>query len=86
VPLARVSVVAQADASHRYEVTADAEGLFVLTSVDYGLYDVSASATGRTTAQAVTQNAVCKRTGAVLPPLRLKTQEPRCPVGFLRIG
>ena len=41
---AKVIVVAQADAAHTYEITTDASGLFVLTGLDYGIYDVSASA------------------------------------------
>jgi hypothetical protein len=41
---AKVIVVAQADAAHTYEITADAAGLFVLAGLDYGIYDVSASA------------------------------------------
>ncbi len=40
---AKVIVAAQADAAHTYEVTTDAAGLFVLTGLDYGSYDISAS-------------------------------------------
>jgi hypothetical protein len=44
---AKVNVVAQADASHIYQITTDAAGLFVLSGLDYGVYDVSASADGK---------------------------------------
>ena len=42
-----VNVTAQADASRTYQVTTDAAGLFVLRGLDYGVYDVSASADGK---------------------------------------
>jgi Carboxypeptidase regulatory-like domain len=42
-----MAVVAQADAARTYEVTTDAAGLFVLTGLEYGIYDVSASADGK---------------------------------------
>lgn len=44
---AKVTVVAQADAARTYEVTTDAAGLFVLTGLEYGIYDASASADGK---------------------------------------
>lgn len=44
---AKVTVVAQADASHTYEITTDAAGLFILFGLDYGIYEVSASADGK---------------------------------------
>ena len=44
---AKVIVVAQADAAHTYEITTDSEGQFMLVGLDYGIYDVSASAGGK---------------------------------------
>ncbi len=44
---ATVNVIAQADASRTYEITTDAAGLFVLSGLNYGVYDVSASAGGK---------------------------------------
>jgi hypothetical protein len=46
VAQAMVTVVSQADASHAYEVLTDGQGQFLLTGLDYGLYDVSASVDG----------------------------------------
>ncbi len=47
VAQATVSVSSQVGAPHTYQVTTDAQGLFVLTGLDYGRYDVSASADGK---------------------------------------
>lgn len=44
---AKVLVTAQADASHTYELTTNAAGLFVLAGLDYGVYEISASADGK---------------------------------------
>lgn len=44
---AKVIVAAKADASHSYEVTTDAAGLFILSGLEYGIYEVSASADGK---------------------------------------
>ena len=44
---AKVNVVAQADAARTYQITTDAEGQFVLSGLDYGVYDVSVSADGK---------------------------------------
>ncbi len=44
---AKVIVAAQADASHSYEVTTDSAGLFILSGLEYGIYEVSASADGK---------------------------------------
>lgn len=44
---ATVNVVAQADASRAYQITTDAAGQFVLSGLEYGVYDVEASADGK---------------------------------------
>lgn len=44
---AKVLVTAQADASHTYEITTDDNGRFVLAGLDYGIYEISASADGK---------------------------------------
>jgi hypothetical protein len=44
---ATVNVIAQADAWRTYQVTTDGAGVFVLGGLDYGVYDVSASADGK---------------------------------------
>jgi hypothetical protein len=44
---AKVSVVAQADASRTYQIMTDAAGQFVLSGLEYGVYDVDASADGK---------------------------------------